>query len=517
MTATVLAFLAPLGIAMVLWGGMPERKARGAAARLLAVLALTTLGFWASGFALQYGGIGCLHDLPGLEAVQHEFPLWNLGPSWGLAGTEGWLLNVPAGSLEGVLGLFLAQLPWLAVLTVVAGLGLVGRERGAGSWLIVLVLAAAVGPLAAGWAWAGGPSAAAQFLCARPEDQAAFDVNFGGWLGNLGVTAGWGHGFVDYAGSGTLFLLAGAVGLAGALILGPRRPPDDPAQPVEMPPVHLPLIAVAGLVLWFLGWLSLPLEHPLYTGLSWPVIALNGLLALGAGTLAAQLYSAFTAGRADVLMAVRGGAAGLVAISAAAPFVAPWGAFVIGLLAGAVVPVLHYIVEHVWRREDLTASISVFLAAGLWGLIALGLLADGQHGAGWNALGREEFLGTPPQGVSGLIVAPGLVSDTRQIFAQLVGAAAIFLTGFVPAACVFLLMRLPAWLADARRRQLAALAAAKAAAAEAAAGPEGLDALLAGIEPRPEQEAAPEPIESAASAALPEPEHEPEPGPSVTE
>jgi Amt family ammonium transporter len=287
-----------------------------------------------------------------------------------------------------------------------------------------------------------------------------------------------------------------------------------------MPPVHLPLIAVAGLVLWFLGWLSLPLEHPLYTGLSWPVIALNGLLALGAGTLAAQLYSGFTAGRADVLMAVRGGAAGLVAISAAAPFVAPWGAFVIGLLAGAVVPVLHYIIEHVWRREDLTASISVFLAAGLWGLIALGLLANGQHGVGWNALGREEFLGTPPQGVSGLIVAPGLVSDTRQIIAQLVGAVTIFLAGFVPAALVFLCMRLPGWLADARRRQLAALAAARAAAAEAAAAPEGLDALLAGIEPReetpPEAEATPVPFEEAAGLVPPEPEPEPEPGPSAT-
>jgi Amt family ammonium transporter len=444
----------PLGLGFVLLGGMDEARARAGAARLLAAFGLATLGYWATGFALQYGGIGCLHDLPGLEALAQQFPLWNLGGSWGLAGTAGWGLAVPSASLEGVLGLYLGQLPWVLALGALAGLSLLGRERGTAGWLAVLLAAAVLGPLVAGWAWAGGPSAAQPFLCARPDDPLAFDLNYGGWLGNLGLNAGWGHGFVDFAGSGTLHLLAGALALAAAVTFGPRRPRPQPGEVVTMPPVHLPLLAALGLGLWLAGWLAWPLAHPLYAGLPWNVIALNGLVALGAGTLAAQLYAAFTTGRADVLMAVRGGAAGLVAISAGAPFVPFWGALVIGLLAGALVPLVHYLVEQVWAREDLTATLAVHAAGGLWGLVALGLLASGQYGVGWNAWGAESYLGaSPPQGVGGLIAAPGLLSDMNQILAQLAGAAIIALAGFVPALAVFQLAHLPAVLAARRTRR----------------------------------------------------------------
>jgi Amt family ammonium transporter len=448
MASSALAFLMPLGIALVLWGGMPEGRARSAAARVLAALGLATLGYWLSGFALQYGGIGCLHDLPGLGALDRPLTLLGgPGGSWGIAGQSGWLLAVPADALDGVLRLFLGQLPLLLALGVVGGLSLIGRERGVGSWLAIVLLAALLGPLVGGWAWAGGPSAAQPFMCPRPDNPAVFDVNYGGWLGNLGLTLGWGHGFVDFAGSGTVHLLAAAVALAAIVTFGPRTAPMPEGEPVEMPPVHLPLLAVLGLALWYGGWLAWPLAHPLYTGIPWPVYALNGLLALGAGTLAAQLYAAATTGRADVLMAVRGGAAGLVAISASAPFVPFWGAALIGLIAGALVPVVQYAVEHVWRREDLTAALAVHGVGGLWGLLALGILASGWSGVGWNALGAHDYLGMASQGVSGLIVAPGLVSDLGQIRAQLIGAMVILVTGFVPALALFQLVNAPARLA----------------------------------------------------------------------
>jgi len=109
-------------------------------------------------------------------------------------------------------------------------------------------------------------------------------------------------------------------------------------------------------------------------------------------------------------MAVNGMLAGLVAITAPSGFVAPWAALLIGAVAGALVieSVLFIDKRHV---DDPVGAISVHGTCGLWGLIGLGLFADGTYGAGWN-------------GVDGTV--KGLFyGDPKQLVAELIGCATI--------------------------------------------------------------------------------------------
>jgi Amt family ammonium transporter len=177
-------------------------------------------------------------------------------------------------------------------------------------------------------------------------------------------------------------------------------------------------------------------------------VAVNLLLAAAGGTLVATLYSWFTTGRADVLMATRGLAIGLVSISAAGPFVPPWVALLTGAVAGLLLPLSIYLLDYLLRLDDPTAAVSVHGLGGLLGLLALALFADGRYGAGWNGVGATEYLGVLGQGVSGYLTARGFQPDwPGQLYAQLIGLGAIFVLTFVLTGLLFGVLRglIQAW------------------------------------------------------------------------
>jgi Amt family ammonium transporter len=278
----------------------------------------------------------------------------------------------------------------------------------AGQFLIGLVVSAVTYPLAG--FWTGG----------------------GGWLARLGQTLSLGHGLVDFAGAGTLFVQSGATALAAALVF--KRPADAALAPSElsfaMPQSHRSLLAGTGALLAAGGWIAMNLVNPLYTALgatlNWPLIALNGLAGLAGGALAAQLYSGFSTGRLDPLWGPRGALAGLIAVSAGAPFLPTWAALLSGAVAGLLLPFAHYTVERLLRLEDNTAAVASYLLPGLWGLVAVALFADGRWGQNWN-----NTIGVAGQGVSGLWVAAGLQTDAGQMGAQVWGGIALLIWGFV--------------------------------------------------------------------------------------
>jgi len=74
-------------------------------------------------------------------------------------------------------------------------------------------------------------------------------------------------------------------------------------------------------------------------------------------------------------------------------------------------------------------------------LLAMGLFASGQYGAGWNGVGAEDYLGVKGQGVSGLLTATTAQPDfPLQLYAQIVGAMAIAAFAFLCAWVVFRLL-----------------------------------------------------------------------------
>jgi Amt family ammonium transporter len=121
-------------------------------------------------------------------------------------------------------------------------------------------------------------------------------------------------------------------------------------------------------------------------------------------------------------MMCNGMLAGLVAITAPCAFVTSWAACLIGAVAGVLVVESVFFMERKLKIDDPVGAISVHGTNGLWGLLSLGLFADGTYGQGFNGVGATEYLGTTAaalKGVTGLFYG-----DPKQFVAQLIAAGA---------------------------------------------------------------------------------------------
>ncbi len=400
-----LGWLLPVGILLIVASGMDEEDARESTLTFLLAAGITALLYFAYGFALQFGGVGIRYRTEGLSGLVWLWTPLDLkwGTGWGMAGIRGFGLLPPAATPEAY-ALFLAFLPRAVT---AAAIPLLLLRRRAPLWASLggaLLSGGVLYPLVGCWLWGDG------------------------WLSNLGRNLGLGHGFVDLAGS-SLFLAAGAVSLAAMQAVLPRKAPS--AGDAELPPVHLPLLAGLGAAMVLVGGVGWTLANPLLSGVSPVMIATDGILAALAGAFLPSLYLWFVRGGADPLMASRGLVAGWVAGAASFGFVPAWAAVVIGAVAGAMVPLVTFLVDHVARWDDPVGTVSAFLIPAVWGLLALGIFADGGHGVGWNGIGVESYLGVPGEGVSGLVTALGNKPDwPGQELAQVTGGSAVLLLAF---------------------------------------------------------------------------------------
>jgi len=206
-----------------------------------------------------------------------------------------------------------------------------------------------------------------------------------GWLANKGV--------LDFAGGTAVHINAGAAGLALVLVLGKRI--GWPKTPMK--PHNLPLVLLGSGLLWF-GWFGFNAGSALGANQTAAVAFTNTMVATAAALLGWLAVERLRDGHATSLGAASGAVAGLVAITPACAFVAPWGAVVIGLLAGSICAVavgLKYRLGY----DDSLDVVGVHLAGGLVGCLAIGFFAtrevntagkDGLfYGGGWGVLGTQ--------------------------------------------------------------------------------------------------------------------------------
>jgi ammonium transporter, Amt family len=415
--AFCLALWAPVGLALLASGGLTDQRAALTALLSLVALGMASLGYLLTGFAFQFGGIGLVNRAPALGQLIWEWsPLdkdWGLG--WGVIGLRGFLLGTDAAHPQAYL-LFLSQLTPLTIAALLPLLALRGRTKPF-VWIVsTVVLSMFTFPVIGNWVWGGG------------------------WLANLGLNAGLGHGFLDFAGAGTVHLVGAGAALAGLLVF--PRPSVSLVNdaPPEMPPIHLPMLALMGSFLLIPGWIGLALANPLLSAsdIAWPIVAVNFVLAGVAGALVALVYSWFTTGAGNIFMTVRGLVSGLVALSAAAPFVPAWSALVIGGVAGLLLPLSSYLLTYVLRLDDESLVIPMHGVSAACGLGMAALFADGRFGVGWNGVGASAYLGISGQGVTGYLAAIGALPDfPQQLYAQLIGLLAIFIFAFVVSWVVF--------------------------------------------------------------------------------
>ena len=208
----------------------------------------------------------------------------------------------------------------------------------------------------------------------------------GGWLAQLGKNFGLGHGHVDYAGSSVIHMTGGIAALAGAIVLGPRIGKYKNGRLIAIPGHHIPMAVVGTFVLAF-GWFGLNAGSSLAsTDLRIGVIAVNTMLASAAGAFSSMSYMWMKYGKPDISIICNGLLAGLVAISAPCAFVTAPSAVLIGLVAGVLVCLSVFFVERTLKVDDPVGAFSVHGVNGAWGVVSLGLLADGTYGEGFNGV-----------------------------------------------------------------------------------------------------------------------------------
>lgn len=415
-------YLVPLAVLLLAAGAVEERRTARAATVALVAFALVILLYGAVGFGFQFGGIGLVLDAPGLKGLVREWsPLdTTLGTGWGILGLDAYGINLLFVNADiTTLFLYHAALAATAVLMPVLALAARVRSR-------VLVLGAALlgmffYPMAANWVWGGG------------------------WLQQFGLTSNLGHGLVDFAGSGVVFMFGGMATLGALLGYGVRSHTGvtTSANIPEYPSAHLPIFMIVGGFLFFIGagYMVFGQPFPAQT-LVEPQIQLNLVNAAMAGLVVATLYGWFVSGEPLPMLAARGAVAGVVAVAASLPFIPAWAALLIGGVAGLLLPLTTYAVERWIRADDQALLVPTFGVAGLWGLLALAIFADGTVGQGWNRTGLDRYLGVNGQGVTGIFAQTGFVPDSPgQMEAQFFGVVVVSLLSFLSAFAIFFTLR----------------------------------------------------------------------------
>jgi Amt family ammonium transporter len=358
MLGGILVLFMQAGFALVETGFTRAKNAAHTMMMNMVIFALGVVGWFVCGYALMFGAADQSKIL-GLTPLGSP---WHIG-SWNVLAHSGFFLAGHAYDVS-VLGFFFFQLVFMdATATIPTG---AMAERWKFSSFIVWGLFASMllYPIYGNWVWGGG------------------------WLSQLGTLGPkWGHGAVDFAGSGVVHAMGGVAAFWGAKILGPRIGKfDKDGNPRAIPGHHLPM-ALLGTFILLVGWMGFNGGSTFAgTDLRLTVVIVNTILASAFGCLSCMFIMWRLFGKPDPSMTANGLLAGLVAITAPCAFVAPWGACVIGIVAGALVVVAVLWVERVAKVDDPVGAVAVHGANGLWGVLAVGLFADGTYGDGLNGV-----------------------------------------------------------------------------------------------------------------------------------
>jgi Amt family ammonium transporter len=328
-----------------------------------AVYFLGMAGFFVCGFALMMGGAAGVASLGGANVLDSAYTITLMGKPFQLFGTKGFFLGSNVYDV-GAFTLFLFQMVFMDTAVTIPTGAMAERWKTSNFVAFSFYMSMFVYPLFGNWVWGGG------------------------WLAKLGSNFGLGHGHVDFAGSSVVHMVGGVAALAGAIVLGPRIGKyDKNGKSVAMPGHHLPMAILGTMVLAF-GWFGFNAGSSLAGGdLRIAVAAVNTMLASAGAGLSSMFFMKWKTGKWDPGMTCNGFLAGMVAITAPCAFVtAPVAFWIVGGLAGILVVLSCLFVENTLKIDDPVGAISVHGVNGAWGVLSLGLFADGTYGDGWNGV-----------------------------------------------------------------------------------------------------------------------------------
>jgi ammonium transporter, Amt family len=380
----VLVIFMQAGFALVETGFCRAKHAAHVVSTNFAIFGLGFVAFYLVGYAFMFGG----YSFPGVFGYNEALggPLIGSG-NWVFLWKGGFALAGPKSYDVAVMAFFLYMVAFMDTTATIPTGAMAERWKWGAFVGWGLFCGAIYYPLFGAWTWGGG------------------------WLAKLGASAGLGHGYVDFAGSGVVHMMGGVAALAGAMVLGPRIGKYGPdGKPRTIAAHHIPMAMLGTFILLF-GWFGFNAASTLsVVDHRFAVVATNTAIAAAFGSVAAMFWVMKRAGKPDPGMMANGMLAGLVAITAPCAFVQPWAAMVIGIIAGCLV------VEAVWFVEkkgidDPVGAISVHGVCGALGVLATGVFADGSYGEAWN-------------GVEGTVKGL-LYGDSSQLGAQAIGVLTI--------------------------------------------------------------------------------------------
>lgn len=241
------------------------------------------------------------------------------------------------------------------------------------------VISLFVYPIEAGWVW-----------------------NSQGWLAQLG--------FHDFAGSAAIHSVGGITALIGAIMVGPRlgKYVKDKAGKVKkvnaIPGHSIALGALGCFILWF-GWYGFN-GAAAWDGNSLASIFVTTTIAPAVATCTTMLFTWIKNGKPDVSMCLNGSLAGLVGVTAGCDAVDALGSAIIGIVSGILVVVVVEVLDIKLHIDDPVGAVGVHLANGVWGTLAVGLLANPDAPAGLEGLfytGSFKLLGIQTLGIIAIL------------------------------------------------------------------------------------------------------------------
>lgn len=245
---------------------------------------------------------------------------------------------------------FLFQVAFAATAATIVSGAVAGRMKFSAYLIYSAIITAFVYPISGMWKWGGGWLAAANFS--------------------------------DFAGSIVVHAVGGFAGLAGAIVLGPRKGRFGPDGKSHAMPGHNLTVATLGVFILLIGWYGFnPGSQLAFTGAANTdatlKIAVNTTLAAAAGGLGAMLLSWFAFKKPDLSMALNGVLAGLVGITANCDCVSNASSIIIGAIAGVLV-IGGIVLLDKLRIDDPVGAWPVHGLCGVWGGLATGIFGEGQ-------------------------------------------------------------------------------------------------------------------------------------------
>lgn len=347
------------GFAMVETGFTRAKNAGNIIMKNLMDFCIGTIVFSVLGYTLMMGQ-DTLHGLVGIPNLDMwtDFKSFIASPAEGFTGATTFVFNL----------VFCAT-----TATIVSG-AMAERTKFSAYCIYSAAISLFIYPIEAHWIWGGG------------------------WLSSLG--------FHDYAGSCAIHMVGGIAALVGAIFLGPRigkyvRDPGGKVIKVNAIPGHSITLGALGVFILWLGWYGFN-GAAATTASQLASIFLTTTIAPSVATVTTMLYTWIKNGKPDVSMCLNASLAGLVGITAGCDALDAVGAVVVGIVSGILVVVVVEFLDLKLHIDDPVGAIGVHCANGIWGTLAVGLLANPDAPAGLPGLlytGSFSFFGIQVLGV----------------------------------------------------------------------------------------------------------------------